>query len=290
MRMGQTGFSHGRLASAFALLCGAVLAVNHANAQTGYFPAGRGPSILPVGFLSGGSDCLSSSCTSAGCADGCGSGCADGCSSACGDGCSSLLDGCCGCKGGLLSDIDFGGWLAWGYYDNSHGIDSASGAAPLGFNNIPGMQLNQAWTYLGKEAETGNGLDWGFRADFMFGCDGPDTAAFGDGSWDFNWTTSSQYAFAFPQLYGEVAIGNTKIKAGKFYTIIGYEVVQAPDNFFYSHVYTFYYNEPFTHSGVLAESALGDNVSVYYGWTAGWDTGFDNRNDGSVFLGGVSTS
>lgn len=261
-----------------------------------------GPQFDDAKFISHVS-CLTdcSGCSGAcGCSGGCDAGCSGdcggtGCSSGCG--CAGGLGGCsggiggCGCGDGLFSNIDVGGWVAWGWYDNSHGLSeySPGGNTPLGFNNISGEPvLNQAWVYMGKEAETGKGFDWGFRCDFMFGADGPDTSAFGDGSWDTSWTTSGQYAFAMPQLYGEVALGDTLVKFGHFFTIIGYEVVQAPDNFFYSHVYTMFYNEPFTHTGVLAQrSFLDDDITLYGGWTAGWDTGFDNRNDGSVFLGGI---
>jgi hypothetical protein len=273
MRTGQARLSQGRQAiGIFALLCGTVLAVDQANAQTNFFSDIPGQSILPVSFLSN---------------------CSGGCSSACGDGCSSLLDGCCGrnngCRRRLLCDLDIGGWMAWGYYDNEHGTDGPNGNSPLGFNNVANQLLmNQAWLYVGKEAKTGCGIDWGFRCDAMFGADGPDTVAFGDGGWDASWQTSGQYGFAVPQLYGELAVGKTKVKAGHFYTIIGYEVVQAPDNFFFSHAYTMYYNEPFTHTGILAERPLGDKVTLYGGWTAGWDSGFENRNDGSTYLGGIS--
>ena len=40
------------------------------------------------------------------------------------------------------------------------------------------------------------------------------------------------YGFALPQVYGEVAMGDLSVKMGHFFTIIGYEVVTAPDNFF----------------------------------------------------------
>jgi hypothetical protein len=183
---------------------------------------------------------------------------------------------------------DVGGWLAWGSYWNSHGINSSIGNSPLGFNNLAGPQLHQAWLYLAREAQTGSGFDWGFRIDGLFGTDGPDTQAFGDQSWDDSWDTGGQYGFAIPQLYGEVAFNKTRVKIGHFFTIIGYEVVQAPDNFFYSRPYTMYYNEPFTHTGFLAERSLTDTITTYAGWSAGWDTGFSNGNNGSVYLGGIN--
>lgn len=189
----------------------------------------------------------------------------------------------------LVEGLDLGGWLATGFYDNSHGLE-ASGNAPLGFNNLAEeFQVHQLWLFAEHEADNGGqGVDVGFRADFMFGTDGPDTVAFGDGGWDASWQTSNQYGFAMPQLYAEVAMGKWKWKAGHFYTIIGYEVVQALDNFMYSHAYTMYYNEPFTHTGFLGERSIGDFVTLWAGWTAGWDSGFGNVNDGSAFLGGIS--
>jgi len=185
---------------------------------------------------------------------------------------------------------DIGGWLAAGFYDNAHGGDGSFGQTPLGFNNIEGPQFNQGWLYLDKSVERGGGWDFGYRLDFLFGADGPDTQAFGDESFDFDWNTSGQYGFALPQLYVEAAYGNTSVKAGRFYTIIGYEVVQAPDNFFYSHAYTFYYNEPFTHTGILAQHDFSDAWTFYAGYTFGWDSGFSNGNDGATFLGGVTWS
>ena len=124
--------------------------------------------------------------------------------------------------------------------------------------------------------------------DFLFGADGPDTQAFGDGGWDFGWNSSRDYGSAIPQLYLEFAVDDLTIKFGHFYTLIGWEVVPAPDNFFYSHSYTMYYAEPFTHTGFLASYAVNDDVTAYGGWTTGWDTGFEDLNEASTFLGGLS--
>lgn len=64
---------------------------------------------------------------------------------------------------------------------------------------------------------------------------------------------------------------------GHFYTIVGYEVVPAPDNFFYSRAYSRFNSEPFTHTGVLGAGGSGANSpDRYSGWTTGWDTGFDS--------------
>ena len=183
--------------------------------------------------------------------------------------------------------IVIGGWASSGIYGNAHG---ATSNGPLGFNDVgDGYTVNQLWVFGEKATDTGGyGVDWGGRIDYVFGVDGPDTQAFGDGGWDAGWNSARDYGSAIPQLYGEVAINNLTIKGGHFYTIIGWEVVQAPDNFFYSHAYTMYYAEPFTHTGVLASYALNDAVTVHGGWTAGWDSGWGNLNGASTFLGGVA--
>eukprot|EP00913_Durusdinium_trenchii_P028293 g26521.t1 len=180
------------------------------------------------------------------------------------------------------SPIKVGGWMQWGYHSKNNGL----------FNNHKdNVNLHQLWFYTEKVADGSKGLDFGFRFDAMYGVDAADTQAFGNrpGSWDFmNNFDHGIYGFALPQLYGEVACGDLSVKIGHFFTIVGYEVVTAPDNFFYSHAYTMYNSEPFTHTGALATYKASDDVTLYGGWTAGWDTGFDRVDDGSNFLGGAS--
>jgi hypothetical protein len=187
---------------------------------------------------------------------------------------------------GECSSLDMGGWFQGGYL-----TPGANGDGTGMFNNYPNrVQLNQAWFYAEKAIDNGGcGFDWGFRFDFAYGTDGPDTQAFGSAAnqWDNPWDYGGFYGAAIPQLYAEVAYNNLSAKIGHFYTICGYEVVGATGNFFYSHAFTMYNSEPFTHTGILGQYTLGDNITLYGGWTQGWDTGFEN-NGGSTFLGGFS--
>lgn len=185
--------------------------------------------------------------------------------------------------------FDIGGWTQIGYHNESNGV----------FNTHPNdIRLHQQWLYLERVADGSEGLDFGFRADLIYGVDAQNTQAFGNppGTYDFqNGWDHGIYGWALPQLYAEVAMGDLSVKAGHFYTIIGYETVTAPDNFFYSHAFTFNFNEPFTHTGVLATYQVNDNVTAYGGYTWGWDTGFEDFNDGdnsdgSNWLGGVSVA
>lgn len=233
-----------------------------------------------------------SSCCDASCSDACG----------CGSTCSLFGDCClgdpftvqgyldpCGC-----SPIQFGGWTQFGGHSDRARLSVANNDA-LAFNDHPGrINLHQQWFWAEKVADGSGGLDWGFRADIMYGTDAAKTQAFGNpaGSWDFQngWDQGGGYGWAMPQLYGEVAYGDWSVIAGHFYTLVGYEVVTAPDNFFYSHALTMFNSEPFTHTGVLATYSGFEDIEFYGGWTSGWDTGFDDFNGGSSWLGGFNAS
>jgi hypothetical protein len=182
--------------------------------------------------------------------------------------------------------INIGGWISAGVYANAYG-DESNG--PLGFRNMATGSLDQAWIYAERKTDTSKSVfDWGFRTDYVFGLDGPDTQAFGDQGWDFGWNSSRDYGSAIPQAYAEVAWNDLSLKAGRFYTPIGYEVVGAPGRFFYSTSYQQYYAEPFTHTGVLGTYKATEKLSVSAGWVDGWDGSWENRNGASMLIGGTN--
>lgn len=187
------------------------------------------------------------------------------------------------------SGIEAGGWVSVGGYANEF---NESWNGPLGFNTVgDGINLHQLWGYVAKETDTqGLGADWGARVDYVFGIDAPDTQAVRGTQWDVDWDSGRDYGSAIPQAYAEIAVNYLKVKAGYFFTPIGYEQIQAPKNFFYSHSYTQYYIEPFTHTGALATYEGFENWKFYGGWTAGWDTAWETIGDSSMFLGGATYS
>ncbi len=253
--------------------------------------------------------CDANSCQPGGCDSG--FGCDGGCDGGCGLGLGSRLGSRLG-NGSLLGDcclgdpwslkeaiapcfgIDFGGWTQAGYHSNNTPLSSTDNDA-LAFNDHPErLNLHQQWLWAEKVADGSCGLDWGFRADFMYGTDASKTQSFGNrpGSFDYQngWDRGGGYGFAMPQLYLELASGDWSVIAGHFYTLVGYEVVTAPDNFFYSHALTMFNSEPFTHTGALATYSGISDLELYGGWTAGWNTGFDSLNSGSNFLGGFNAT
>jgi hypothetical protein len=189
-------------------------------------------------------------------------------------------------------NVQVGGWLEGGVLANQY---DATTNGPLGLRDQKYFNADQLWLYAERATDTSkNDWDVGGRVDYMFGVDSPDAQCFGDHSFDWNWTSSFNhdgtplYGSAMPQCYAEVAYRDLKVKIGRFYTSMGNEVFPAPGNFFYSHSYSFYYGEPFTHTGVFATYKFNDKLSGSAGWADGWDSGFGDRNGGSIFLGGLT--
>lgn len=230
------------------------------------------------------------------------------CGAGCGSACGGLGLGLGGCELGeaftlssalLGGDAPFvmGGWTQLGFHTQQTPLSNNFNDL-LAFNDVSDqLNLHQQWMFFERVADGSRGPDWGFRFDILYGTDAQKTQAFGNDEalWDdslgFDYR---EYGWALPQAYLELATGDWSVIAGHFFTLVGYEVVAAPDNFFYSHAYTQFNSEPFTHTGVLSTYSGFENLELYGGWTAGWDTGFDqyNRNGtrGSSFLGGFSAS
>jgi hypothetical protein len=200
------------------------------------------------------------------------------------------------------------GWVDAGIGANNWGSPFNG---PITFNDRTWQgQLNQLYLVNEKvlDLEDG-GLDWGGRVDLLYGTDYIYTVARGLDANLFNQVIGGQpswgnryYGLAMPQLYGEVGYGEHAVKFGHFYTIIGYEVVPAIGNFFYTHAYTMQYGEPFTHTGVLDTWKANDQLTVYAGITNGWDNysdpinilgpignpGYPGANGNAAFLGGMA--
>ncbi|UOA10762.1 porin [Methylobacter sp. S3L5C] len=172
------------------------------------------------------------------------------------------------------------------------------------------FQMNQLNLFVQRAVATeGDKWSFGGRFDFMYGTDAVFTQAYGvpafdinsgeaksRSNWDLNLNGTAGnrfYGMALPQAYGEayVPIGNgLNVKAGHFYTPIGYETVPAADNFFYSHAYTMQYGEPFTHTGFMGNYAVDKNWGVMGGAitgsaTGGFDGGWNKQlgNWGGLF-------
>ncbi len=210
--------------------------------------------------------------------------------------------------------IVVGGWTNAGItYNASNPANGFNGPVTFGDRDSE-VQLNQLNLFIQRAvAMEGTGWDFGGRFDVMFGTDSIFTQAYGVPAFDVNsgapmnrshWDlgmlngggNNRFYDLALPQAYAEayVPIGNgLNVKAGHFYTPIGYETVPAPDNFFYTHAYTMQYGEPFTHTGIMGNYSIDANWSVMGGATTGsatggWDGGYDKQLGNWGGLAGVT--
>ena len=176
--------------------------------------------------------------------------------------------------------IETYGWLELGIGANAWGADWNG---PITFNDRAWQgQMNQLYL-INERILKEDQLSWGGRVDLLYGTDFLYTVA---GGLDSDWNTGRYYGLAMPQLYGEVGSQELNVKFGHFYTLIGYEVVPAIGNFFYTHAYTMQYGEPFTHTGVLGTWVPNDQFNIIGGITNGWD----NWDDGMLTGGPITNT
>lgn len=196
-------------------------------------------------------------------------------------------------------DLHLGGWLNAGFTINpDQPSDNFNG--PISFSDRANeLQLNQLYLYLERVVDDSAGTwSWGGRLDFIFGSDAFYTRSMGDigDHWDSHLLHQRIYGIAFPQAYLNIfaPLGTgLRIKLGEFYTLVGDESVMAPENFFYSRSYTMQFGEPFSHTGVLMNYALTNQVELAAGAVtgspfAGWDGSFEHHLENWGFVGGLN--
>lgn len=126
---------------------------------------------------------------------------------------------------------------------------SSEYAPGTSFGNLPGFALGMANVVLSYEGEKS-----GFVADLVFGPRGADAV--------FNSTGSSNIV---NQLYAYYNVSDSfTLTLGNFNTFLGYEVISPVANFNYTTSYMFSYG-PVSHTGIKADIAVSDDVSIMLG-------------------------
>jgi hypothetical protein len=123
------------------------------------------------------------------------------------------------------------------------------------FNATPDLQNGNVQVLINGSLVSG-------KIEGSFGSDANVIASNGQSRGDANLTQ------AFLQLN---PFGPLTIIAGKFSTLAGNEVIEAPGNSNYSRSYQFGEAIPFTHTGVRATWAINSKVSLNVGANNGWD-------------------
>lgn len=188
--------------------------------------------------------------------------------------------------GQVLADrgIKVYGWTAGNYTVSSANRSNA----PTTFNDRADFfQMNQNWLEVTKGIDTSKDeVQFGFKTSLILpGYDYKYTLA--RGFWN---DQSGQYGFDVPYMYGDVFLPGfgpkgTTLRAGRWGTHCGYEVIDAVNTPFVSRSYNFQYN-PFTHTGVNAISELGDDWTIQNGVVTGADVWIDPAATAS-YVGGI---
>jgi hypothetical protein len=160
-----------------------------------------------------------------------------------------------------------------GKNDINFGVNPNFLAQPGPHNGFRWMG-NQYYLVFENPLEMNDQVNFGFRFDNLFGND-----------WQFNHMqgmfnnsfTLNHFAGYDPaQFYAEVHLpvltkGGLDIRGGRFYTILGYEVVPAIGRPLVSVPYMFNYGQPFTHTGMLSTLHVTDQINWINGTVNGWD-------------------
>ena len=101
----------------------------------------------------------------------------------------------------------------------------------------------------------------------------------------FPFRNTPKYDLQEAYLSARIPIGNGLIvKGGKFATLIGYEVIESPNNLNFSRDYIFTLGTPFTHTGGLLSYTFSEEFTLTAGVVLGWDNSRDN-NDAVSYTG-----
>jgi hypothetical protein len=183
--------------------------------------------------------------------------------------------------------INVHGWADVGFMGNTSSPDSRFHGPYNAVDRSNEIMLNQM--YLVAEKNLFDcGCSLGGRVDLLYGEDYFLAKSIGlearpDGSPRWN---SEYYGLAVPQAYVAMGNNNLNLQLGHFYSVVGYEGVMAPANFFYSKSYSYQFAGPFTHWGGQVNWKMNDAWTLQLGVHNGWDA-LDRVSDDLGFIGKV---
>lgn len=205
--------------------------------------------------------------------------------------CANLASCCdCTCEQWYLfpqcdHGVNFRGWIDGGYVWNNWAPTSKFNGPYNAVDRSNEPMLNQLYFIAEKELPC-CGAGMGARLDTLYGEDfflaesiGLEKRADGSARWN-----NEYYGLAFPQAYVNFGNQDLSLQVGHFYSIVGYEGLMSPDNFFYSKSYSYQFAGPFTHWGGQVNWNMTDALSIQVGLHNGWDA-LDRVEDSVGFIG-----
>ena len=182
------------------------------------------------------------------------------------------------------------GWLQNSYTGNTNGRprnDQNFSVFPN--RNANEWQGNQYYLILERTLRQNDLINFGGRFDTLYGNDWQFTKSYG--LFDRAFKPNSFNGVDLPQIFAEVHLpvltkNGLDIRGGRFFSIAGFENVQAVKRPLLSVPYLFNFT-PFTLFGVFSTLHVTDRLNVYNGAVNGWDRWVD-ANYRHSYLGGFS--
>jgi hypothetical protein len=177
------------------------------------------------------------------------------------------------------------------YIENSF-TANLSGSGRGGVNELRLYDYHEGYTFNVAEfsikKDPSEKYPFGYGLVITAGIDSQKNHSFGifrDENDAFPFRNTEKFDLQEAYLSGTVPVGSgLTLKGGKFVTLLGYEVIESPNNLNFSRGYLFGLAVPLTHTGGLASYAFTDWFNVTAGVVLGWDDS-KNVNDRPSYTG-----
>lgn len=177
------------------------------------------------------------------------------------------------------------------YIENSF-TANLSGSGRSGVNELRLYDNHEGYTFnvaeFGLKKDPSEKYPFGYGLVVTAGIDSQKNHSFGifrDEEDAFPFRNTEKFDLEEAYLSGTVPVGSgLTLKAGKFVTLLGYEVIESPNNLNFSRGYLFGLAIPLTHTGGLASYTFTDCFNVTAGVVLGWDDS-KNVNDRVSYTG-----
>jgi hypothetical protein len=179
----------------------------------------------------------------------------------------------------------------FGYIENSF-TANLSGSGRGGVNELRFYDYHEGYTFnvaeFSLKKDPSEKYPFGYGLVVTAGIDSQKNHSFGifrDEEDAFPFRNTEKFDLQEAYLSGTVPVGSgLTLKAGKFVTLLGYEVIESPNNLNFSRGYLFELAVPLTHTGGLASYTFTDWFNVTAGVVLGWDDS-KNVNDRVSYTG-----
>ena len=177
------------------------------------------------------------------------------------------------------------------YIENSYTFN-LSGSGRHGVNELRLYDYDEGYTFNVAEfsikKDPSEKYPFGYGLVITAGLDSQKNHSFGifrDEDDAFPFRNTEKFDVEEAYVSGLVPVGSgLTLKAGKFVTLLGYEVIESPNNLNFSRGYLFGLAIPLTHTGGLASYTFTDWFNMTAGVVLGWDDS-KNVNDAVSYTG-----